>query len=448
MYFYIPIEIVQMLVSLKESFPCITTYNYFVGYVWCLLTVHGRKTSRNMYKHCIFLRKDVSGWCRFLKDYKWDYIKVAEKMFNIIIEHFPQEILIHGALQACYDTSLIAKSSKKIVGIQKWNNHSGNPDAGENLIGHHWGVLGIVAKINVRFITFLISFRLITGKLSNCQWKCSPEGQLTPLKIWDVSHGQLFQLNQWTKQKKLRLRVVEDAAFSNNPNIQPLIDDGIEVISRLRIDAVGEFDPDPKDQKIRGPKLKHGKRIKVTSIWKTHEHQIVKVTLYGKVETFEVAVEDLWMLKLSKKARVVVFKGKSGKLISFISTDLSLTAAQIIEIYGSRFSIEIAIRDIKQHLGFEEYQHHSLFPTLRFLHIMGIAYNIGKIAMVKFTKCKWLNLTAAEGDPSWTSELSFSRLRYCLRKFALEKLVFGESTKIAEQGNLDLDKDSIIRIAC
>jgi hypothetical protein len=448
MYLYIPFEIVQILLYLKESFPCVTTYNYFIGYVWCLLTVQGRKTSRNIYKQCFFFRKNVSSWCRFLGEYKWDYIKVAEKMFNIIIEHFQQDIMIHGAVLGCYDTSLIAKSSKKILGIQKWNNHSGNPDAGDYLTGHHWGILGMIAKINMRYITFLISFRLVTGKLSNCQWKCTPDGQLTPMKIWDVSHAQLFQLNQWTKQKKLKLRVVEDAYFSNKPNIQPLIDEGIDVITRLRSNGVGEFDPDPKDQKVRGRKLKHGKEVKVTSLWKTHEHQTVKVTLYGKEETFEVVVEDLWMLELSKKVRTVVFKGKGGKLISLISTDLSLTATQIIEIYGSRFSVEIAIRDIKQHLGFEEYQHHSLFPALRFLHVMGIAYNIGKIAMIKFTKCKWLNITSDEGDPSWTSDLSFSRLRYCLRRFALEKLVFGESAKHAEQGKFDLDKQSIIRIAC
>jgi len=82
----------------------------------------------------------------------------------------------------------------------------------------------------------------------------------------------------------------------------------------------------------------------------------------------KVAVADLWMLKLSKKVRTVVFHNTKGKLMVLISTYISLTAAQIIEVYSSRFSIEIAIRDVKQHLGFEEYQHHSLLPVLRFLH--------------------------------------------------------------------------------
>lgn len=393
-------------------------------------------------------RKDVSGWCRFLSEYKWDYTKVIEKMYYFIIEKFTNEIIFHGAVQACYDTSLIAKSSKKILGIQKWNNHSGNPDAGEYLRGHHWGILGVVVKIKTRCIALLLSFRIITGKLSNCQWKCTPDGKISPLKVWDVSHAQLFQLNEWTKQQKQKLRVVEDAYFSNKPNIQPLIDKEIDIITKLRSNAIGSFDAEPKKKKTRGRKPKYGEQIKISSIWKICEHQIINVTVYGKEEIMEVAVADLWMLGLSKKVRTVVFKGNGGKLIALISTDVSLSAAQIVEIYGSRFSIEIAIRDIKQHLGFEEYQHHSLFPALRFLHIIAVAYNIGKTALIKYNKSKWLNLPSDEEEPSWTSELSFSKLRHCLRRFALEKLVFGETAQNAEPGKNNLDKDSIIRIAC
>lgn len=448
MYIYIPIEIIRILLCLKDCFPCVTTHNYFIGYVWCLLTVYGRKTSRNIHGHCFFFRKDVSGWCRFLSEYKWDYNKVIERMYRWILEQFKDELIVNGAVQACYDTSLIAKSSKKILGIQKWNNHSGNPDAGEYLTGHHWGILGVVGKIKTRYITFLISFRLVTGKISNCQWKCTPDGQISPLKIWDVSHAQIFQLNKWIKQDNLGLRVVEDAYFANKPNIQPLIDEGINVITRLRTDGIGRFDPEPQREKKRGPKPKYGKQIKVRDIWKTCEHEILKVSVYGKEQTKEVAVAELWVLKLSKKVKVVVFKGNNGKLIILISTDLSLSASQIIEIYGSRFSIEMAIRDIKQHLGFEDYQHHSLFPALRFLHIVGVTYNIGKAVLIKYAHCKWLNVSSDEGDTPWTSQLSFSKLKYALRRFALGKLVFVESAKQADFNNKELDKDAIMRMAC
>jgi hypothetical protein len=92
-----------------------------------------------------------------------------------------------------------------------------------------------------------------------------------------------------------------------------------------------------------------------SDLWNLFEHQLVTVQLYGKIQTAEATVADIWMLKLSKKVRTVVLRTNKDKLMALISTDTTLTAAQIIEIYGSRFSIELAIRDIKQHLGFGEY---------------------------------------------------------------------------------------------
>lgn len=448
MYIYIPIEIMHMLGFPKECFSSVTTYNYFVGYVWCLLTVCGRKTSKSMHGHCFFLRKDVSSWCRFLSEYKWDYTKVIEKMYHWILETFKDEVIMYGAVQACYDSTLTAKSSKKVLGIQKWANHSGNPDAGDYLVGHQWGVLGVITKVNTRYISLLISFRLITGKLSSCQWKCTVGGQAESVKIWDISHAQIFQLNEWTKERTLGLRVVEDAYFANKPNIQPLIDKGIGVITRLRVDGVGYFDPEPRKKNTKGRPRKYGKKVKVVDLWNVCRRQTVTVNVYSKEHELEVVAADLWILDLSKKVRVVVFKGQKGKLISLICTDLSLSASQIIEIYGARFSIEIAIRDIKQHLGFEDYQHHSLLPVLRFLHIVAVAYNIGKTALIKYSKCGWLNTHSQHGESPWTSELSFSKLRYCLRRFALGKLVFEDSANHAELRKKDLDGDAIMRIGC
>lgn len=47
-------------------------------------------------------------------------------------------------------------------------------------------------------------------------------------------------------------------------------------------------------------------------------------------------------------------KGKKEPVI-LLCTDLTLQAVQIIEIYAARFSIEIAIRDLKQNFGFGDF---------------------------------------------------------------------------------------------
>jgi phage terminase large subunit-like protein len=70
--------------------------------------------------------------------------------FDKLLELYEQELMIYGGLLVCYDTSFIAKDSKKVSYIQKWDNHSGNTDAGEYIVGHHWGILGLVCRLNKR----------------------------------------------------------------------------------------------------------------------------------------------------------------------------------------------------------------------------------------------------------------------------------------------------------
>ncbi len=87
---------------------------------------------------------------------------------------------------------------------------------------------------------------------------------------------------------------------------------------------------------------------------------------------------EVFIRGFQPKVKVVVAKGKKEPII-FLSTDLSLTdlsltAAQIIEIYAARFSIELAIRDLKQHFGLAHYQCYLGIAIDRFVHLACVAY--------------------------------------------------------------------------
>ncbi|WP_132246298.1 hypothetical protein [Marinisporobacter balticus] len=94
---------------------------------------------------------------------------VMKQLLYKLLALFPNNFMIHGSLLVAYDTSLIAKNSERILGIQKWNNHSSNAEKGKYIIGHHWGILGIVGSfLSNRFLYFPLIFRLISGKLNPC----------------------------------------------------------------------------------------------------------------------------------------------------------------------------------------------------------------------------------------------------------------------------------------
>ncbi len=446
MYIYIPQEILQLLLFPKELLS-IPNYKYFVNFIWCLLVTEGRKTTRNIYRYCFFYKRHLASWERFLSNHQWDYMAIIKQLFYKLLELYLNNFMIHGALLVAYDTTLNSKNSKKIPGIQKWKNHSSNADKGEYITGHHLGILGIIGSfLSQKFLCFPLLFRLLSGKSNPCQFVSDADGKTRPMSFWDNAHATLFQFAKWAS--KHTVRVVVDAYFSNKSFIQPLLDrkNPIHVITKLKCNAIGYLDPEIPKTKKRGRPRKRGKKVKILDLFKIEPIGAVSVCLYGEVKTVQVVVKDLWVLELDRKVRVVITKIGS-KATALISTDITLTPAQIIEIYGARFSIETSIRDMKQHLGLGDYQHQSLLPTLRFLHLVAVAYSIGKITLLKYSNVSWLSAQDYNGDTPWTSDLSFKRLRICLRRFSLAKLVFSQTALDQEIAKNTSLKDAILSIA-
>ena len=65
------------------------------------------------------------------------------------------------------------------------------------------------------------------------------------------------------------------------------------------------------------------------------------VKIYGKLVQVEAVEREVFIRGFETKVKVVVAKGIKEPII-FLSTDLTLSTVQIIEIYGARFSIELA----------------------------------------------------------------------------------------------------------
>ena len=76
------------------------------------------------------------------------------------------------------------------------------------------------------------------------------------------------------------------------------------------------------------------------------------LTRYGTTATVSTAVlRCLWYGVFGPQQVRVVFvrdRSKSGYDIALVTTDLDATAAQVVERYAARWSIEVAIEDAKQ----------------------------------------------------------------------------------------------------
>jgi hypothetical protein len=177
---------------------------------------------------------------------------------------------------------------------------------------------------------------------------------------------------------------------------------------------------------------------------KTFPAESMTVNIYGKLVQVAAVTRDMWLRDIPQKVRVVVVEGIWEPII-LISTDLTLTAKEIIEIYASRFSIEIAIRDLKQHLGFGDYQCTTTSSILRFVQLSCVSLCLWRLMLLSEDTASWLS--DSESEMISESEFSFARARRGLKRFALKRILFPNSAPAAELEKVQQKYEPVFRIA-
>ena len=132
-------------------------------------------------------------------------------------------------------------------------------------------------------------------------------------------------------------------------------------------------------------------------------------------------VRDVWLRNIPKKVRVVVIVGIKEPVI-LVCTDLSLNAAQIIEIYAARFALEITIRDLKQHFGFTDYQSTTPIAIFRFVQLCCTAFCIWKLMLLPENASTWLDDVKPKAIKE--SAFRFARAGRGLSQFVIKQIFF------------------------
>jgi len=432
----VPVVLFSYLTLFRPHFTK-PSFVYFSGYILSLLLTGGRKTMNRVANTCFWVDRHLSSWERFLAEYRWDPTTIFGTLLETLKTKLGEELQVHGAFLAVVDTLLIAKNGDKMPGVQTWKDYSGNADRGDRIRGHHWALLGLIgfSPLWSRYLCFPLLMQLISGQLNPCQFMVDPNGVATLATFWDCVLPLIWQLH--LHLNRAPLRVVADAYFGKAPFIQPLLTEGIHVITRLRKDAVGWDDPSP-DQRSDA---KRGKKWKLARLLDHLPVEMVSVHLYGKLVTVKAVCREVWLRDIDRKVKVVVIEGIKEPVI-LISTDLALTIAQIIEIYGARFTIEIAIRDLKVHFGLADYQCYLHTAIYRFVQLACTSFCIYRLIQLKEDTSAWLPPV-----PKRVSPASFTHLRRGLQRFIIGRILspkFGEMPK-SEDSPTELE--AILRIA-
>lgn len=175
--------------------------------------------------------------------------------------------------------------------------------------------------------------------------------------------------------------IVLDGHFGNYPATYAIRECGLHLISKFRHDAALYWPyTDPKPP--RGPMPRYGQKLDY--------HQLPPEALCHVVTDDEYRV-DTYQMQLFHKAFsevlnvVVVVKthvktGKRGQVILF-STDLDLTADQIVDYYSLRFQIEFNFRDAKQYWGLDDFMNVKPVAVTNAVNLAFLMVNLSAVML-------------------------------------------------------------------
>jgi len=266
---------------------------------------------------------------------EYTYRKHFDKAFDwlafnmTIVQQQASDDLIIGL-----DPSFIPKAGKHTAGVGKF--HSGK--AGRRK--HGIEITGLAAiDMTDKTAYHLEAVQTINRKKG--------ESELAfYARIVEQRAAQLLKVSKY---------LVVDAYFSRNPFMGRVVKAGFHVITRARTDISLRY-----YYKGKGRKRKWDGKVELTKL---------DVDVFSRVKELETPTRHVWQgivnqKSVNLKVKAVIIQelddqGQIEELRTYLSTDTSLTAVEIMRKYTYRFQQEFLFRDAKQFAGLQEGQGRS-----------------------------------------------------------------------------------------
>lgn len=175
-----------------------------------------------------------------------------------------------------------------------------------------------------------------------------PENDDTQMDF-DIKH-----LERTTTDFPLGLKYLAvDSEYANEKYVNCACGKDLEIVSKLRKDANMKFLYSGK-QSGKGRTKLYDKKVYL-------ETDLERLTNEGKTEEgVEIYSGIVYQISLKRTIKIVYLRkvSSNGKLrtVLLFSTDLELSATDLINYYRSRFQIEFIFRDAKQFTGLNDFQ--------------------------------------------------------------------------------------------
>ena len=365
-------EIRNILSFFSENFsrPSFKFFSCFIiSFIQLGKEVHTSSMVQSLVHHSI-LRRSLSSFTRFLGENRWSVEEVTETALHQFFQAL--RITVRDVLFLLVDDTLAKKTGKKIPGCGWHKDHAQNM---ANVFGHQWVLSALLCK------EFLLP---LWAKLYHPKGTrgCGP-----------------FQTKIALAQKIIRalvlpipckVYILADSWYWAKTLAQVCRKCGYHMISQLKSNSVLWI---------------HGEKTNVTSLLDlASSYREISLFVYGKTKTLHIA-KFIGDIKGLGKVAVVVVREKRKKPIYLVCTNIHLPAIDVIKYYAKRWKIEQMIKDLKQRLGFKDYQVRDLQAIQRHVALVLLSYFV----LILLKILQWLK------DKSISFDLSIRRLAFQVR---------------------------------
>jgi hypothetical protein len=268
------------------------------------------------------------------------------------------------------DDTQILRSSPKAPGVDIHFDHAPKANQKNFVSSQLFVSLFFIMSSRIKSVALPIWFHLMPKDGNRSKLRTAKILVLWIQRFLRGSKKLLLLVDSWYMKASLILFLLEQH--------------GIHIIGQVRKDTVVSLPPVPSLKP--GRPRKYGEKLSFDLIFQLFEQQSALIFAYGKDQFFEFYVFDAQVRFLKGRICRTVwchFCSEGSPFSSWhllLSTDLSLTAEQIISYYASRWSVETAFNVIKNSFGLQQAWEQTKRTFARWRCVLCLTYGLCAIA--------------------------------------------------------------------
>jgi hypothetical protein len=318
---------------------------------WMLCT--GRHTVSAVIRASAAGGKHFSALYRFLSRAEWDPDDLGRALFEVLVEFVP------GDIHMIVDDTLCRRSGPHFWGAGMHHDplKSSSGGAGGRRVAFAFGHNRVTLALWVP-----LPWGLAKGKAIAFLWRTYRPKRGCPESRYRTRTqlaAELLEVFAGWELEAGKVTVVADGEYSCKTVVQRL-PENFEFIGPVVMNAAvydrPRCQPRTGRRRLRGVRLPSPEELAASSRrWRT-----VAPTIYGREVPVKVKSQVcMWYtVARTRMLRMVVTRDPKGIIEdrAYFSTDLGLSAEQILAGFSRRWSLEVTYREVKQHLGLEDPQ--------------------------------------------------------------------------------------------